>query len=1380
MAFLARFPYFRGDRFSILGIVICLLKKTVFLLLSVTAFCLASQVVEDSRSRFVLDDEVYESAVYGCESGKGALFLPENAAVSEDGSAYRVYHVALPSNAKPSVSIGKVKLVQLGARHCKGDSLKIRPLSVGAPYMRDGLWIAEIAVPLYEKRGKSIALRKSFQLSVEFAGGASSGVYPGKRAVSRVINPKAAARFGVDRGKARKALRRSAQGELDNVEFLATFNVGDRNVASFSEDGLYAIEYKTIRNALLPYNRQGDVDGIKIDQICLYGANPDTLSERVPGSDLLTPNQLFEIPIEIRDHSLPGVFDQGDSIVFVGYGTSIWKRLDREDSSYTNGAMDYFHSYSPYSFYQSFVFGYKKNGSGKRVSSLASPAGSGSSVKFLRYARAEKELLLRDSYYGKDLEWDGETGKEWFWSWHCRFDTTRISNSEMYFPQTTDLPGFVDGGVGYAAVSYFPYRSVHESSAERSNDQPSNTSLSRESYEVRMKKINFALDVNGETFTKRTLIPGGNFRIDGVKLKAKGNAYELTMLPNDVQYDRFDGYTIAYEWNPVADSAEWVLPGAASGVIRIPVSGGGDMRIMKFRDYEPLGLLKIENGVAKDSIAAGEDVRYLLYRNGVYRKDVSVSGIPVHVTGALKNLAAINNKTEYLIIAPTEFGTAAYELAQFRSSDSSIVSFQTTLVLVEDIYRYYKGGSLSPVAIRNYIAYARNICPNLKHVLLVGYGHFDYRGFNSRFPKNFIPPFEKEAASTDDFYGVLDSGHIAIYGSDDVDLAVGRLTVVDETELRNYLDKARDYEKVGQYDHSSWRSTLISAADDAKNGNVPDKTVHTSIHEKVAALIDSVSRVKKYRWNQKKIYLLNYKEDAAGQKKDAAQHMVDALNQGALMTNYFGHASVTDWASEGLLKTSYVTRLFNKKRYTILNSFSCSTSRFDNGKTASLTHSFVVSPEVGGIASIGATRETFAQQNQDFARGFIMSALFDSSVTIGEAFLKAKNQAGLSLDNKYRYNTGHYVLFGEPVIMMPYSQGSITLDNEIDTLKALDKVKLSGSVKGIDNGKIHLSLREGRYNKKMYIGFESDTVPSVKDTLNVPFDGALIYSEEVDVTGGRFNVEFVTPRKLAFGDTSVEFQAWAYSNKLRPISRHWKGNIAISGMSSYADSIHDETPPTIHIQSCFNGGKASDFADEQVVKLQSPACLQVVFEDSTALDYREQADEGVSFEIEGWQTPFHPYPYLEQTSRRAVVRMNFAQELYPAGRYVFKAVAYDVLGNRGEKSVTVDITEDMESGLADVFNVPNPMGKKGTTFYFKNFAVNRVSKVNIFIYNQNGKLVKVIKNAISGQTTWDGRDNHGRLLANGLYHYVVKSEVERSDDFAGKTWKKKQKLLISR
>jgi hypothetical protein len=335
-------------------------------------------------------------------------------------------------------------------------------------------------------------------------------------------------------------------------------------------------------------------------------------------------------------------------------------------------------------------------------------------------------------------------------------------------------------------------------------------------------------------------------------------------------------------------------------------------------------------------------------------------------------------------------------------------------------------------------------------------------------------------------------------------------------------------------------------------------------------------------------------------------------------------------------------------------------------------------------------------------------------------------------------------------------------------------VKLSGSVEGLDNGYVDLILREGRTNKRMSLEVNDDSV-------NVFYDGGLVYSEKVPVKGGRFATDFVTPRKISIGDTTAEFSAWAYSPNESAVGRSWLRNLVISGISDYADSLNDTLPPSIQIQSCYGGGVATDFADGETVKLQAPACLQVIVEDSTALDFREQADEGISFEVVGVQEPFHPWPYLEQTSKRAKVRMNFSAEQYPAGKYEFKVFAKDVLDNIAVKSLNLEITDDMESGLADVFNVPNPMGKKGTTFYFKNLTPdNRTSKVDIFIYNQNGKLVRVLKDAVSGVTHWNGHDNHGRLLANGLYHYVVRSTVSATEDFGKKTWTKKQKLLISR
>ena len=530
-----------------------------------------------------------------------------------------------------------------------------------------------------------------------------------------------------------------------------------------------------------------------------------------------------------------------------------------------------------------------------------------------------------------------------------------------------------------------------------------------------------------------------------------------------------------------------------------------------------------------------------------------------------------------------------------------------------------------------------------------------------------------------------------------------------------------------------------------------------------------------FRWVQKKVYLLDYEEDAAGQKKTATEDFLNILNQGALMTVYFGHGSRTDWAAEGLLKPSYISRLSNKGRYTLLNSFSCTVGRFDEGNGRSLSEEFVVAASAGSIASVGAARETFSSYNEEFGRNYMFSLLRNDGISIGDAFKYAKNRNSASF-SRQRFNNEHYVLIGEPVTRILKAGLKVTLDQKLDTLKALDKVKLSGSVSGLDNGTIELSLRESRNSKRLYLG-----LPDLDDdTLDVMYDGTLIYSEKVPVVGGRYETEFVTPRKISFGDTAVEFNAWAYSNEERDIGRFRVGGIGIYGFSAYADSIHDTQPPTIKIQNCFSNGTEASFADEETVKLQAPACLQVVVEDSTALDFREQADEGITIEVEGIENPYHPYPYLEQSSKKAVLRKSFTLESFPEGHYVFRVRALDVLGNAATKAVNLEITEDMKSGLVDVFNVPNPVGKKGTTFYFKNLAVDRASQVNIFIYNQHGRLVKVIKDAVSGVTHWDGKDNHGRKLANGLYHYVVRSEVSATDNFKAKTWTKKQKLLISR
>jgi hypothetical protein len=1368
-------------------------KFQILLVACATVSSLASSVIEDSKKHFVLDDEVMDSSKESCEDGSGMRFSPENA-FYRDSVPFRHYRVALPSSEKPSVSVTNNKTIPLNAAPCKSTPVKAQSVSVSTPYMKDGLWVVDVLVPLYVKQGSSIALRKGFRLNVDFATASASGRNPGARALMHVVNKKSAASFGT--AGVRNALRREASSEIDGVVQLAELVVGDKNMATFSEDGVYAVGFNAIRSALSKINRQDLLYGIPIEKLCIFGASPDTLPDMGPGTKLRNPDQLFELPIKVVDRNSNGLFDDvnsssGDSIYFVGYGNAFWKRIDSEPEGTSRTGMGYFHSYSPYSYYQHFILGYKEVGSGLRIKTLEPPKSTPKNIEWLRYVRAEKDVYLRDTYYGMAQDWERTTGKEWFWEWHARNEETVIPSGKLGQASTIDLPGLVEGGTGYVSVSFFPYRSI--SGVESSiSDYQSASLFSTDVYENRMKFIHFSFDVNGETISRKkgqedfwydgSLLPGGNFAMKFSSLKKTGNKYELTMLPNDKQYDRFDGYSVAYQWDPSTvsiDSSEWLLPGFATGVIRIPVGEGDQLSLMKFKNLEPVGLLKIDNGFAVDSIGFDDDVRYLLYRNDNRRKGMlSINAIVPPSENVVRNLANISSKTEYLIIAPDEFLAPAESLAVFRSSDKAASPLVTAVVSAENIYRHYTGGSASPIAIRNYIAYARSVCPDLRFVLLAGSGHYDYRGIDGHAP-SYIPPFEKESSVTEDFFGTLDSGEVVRSGkSYDVDLAVGRLPVSSEREFFDYIVKAKDYDQIGTFDHGEWKSTLLLAADDARNGTEVDHAKHTKDQEELASLIDSVSNKLGFRMNLKKVYLLDYEYDAAGQKQDATNDFLNIMSKGALMTMYFGHGSKVAWASEGLLKPAYLSKLSNEKAYTVLNSFSCTVGRFDEGDTRSMSEAFVVEPKVGAIAAIGAARETFETSNVVFAKNFISRAVLENGIYLGEAYMLAKDNVfkESTKQSDHVYNSEHYVFMGEPVIRMPYANLKISLDNPVDSIKALDKMKLSGKVFGMSSGSIALTLREGRFNKRLAMQ------NSEGDTINVKYDGPLIYSEVVPVVGGRFETEFVTPKKLNIGDSLAELRAWAYSSKDVAVGRYLDTNIVISGVSDYADSLNDKTPPVITIQSC-NSGTASSFADGQQVKLWTPACLQVIVEDETALDYREQADEGISFEMVGLENPYHPAPFLEQSSKRAVARKSLTTESYPPGDYVFKVRALDVLGNAATKTVKVQITESMQTGLSDVFNIPNPMGKKGTTFYFKDLAAGSGSNVTIFIYNQHGRLVKVIKDAKSGVTHWDGKDNYGRLLANGLYHYVVRSKAKVSvsdSKTKNKTWTKKQKLLISR
>jgi len=118
-----------------------------------------------------------------------------------------------------------------------------------------------------------------------------------------------------------------------------------------------------------------------------------------------------------------------------------------------------------------------------------------------------------------------------------------------------------------------------------------------------------------------------------------------------------------------------------------------------------------------------------------------------------------------------------------------------------------------------------------------------------------------------------------------------------------------------------------------------------------------------------------------------------------------------------------------------------------------------------------------------------------------------------------------------------------------------------------------------------------------------------------------------------------------------------------------------------------------------------------------------------------------------------------AQDPLPDGTYEVTLDVKDKAGNAAEQART-SFTVQTELAIAQVLNYPNPCSS-GTTFTYN---LSQEAQVRIEIYTLAGELIKVIGPA-SGQVGyneqyWDGTDDHGFPLDNGVYIYRIVAEAD--------------------
>ena len=109
-------------------------------------------------------------------------------------------------------------------------------------------------------------------------------------------------------------------------------------------------------------------------------------------------------------------------------------------------------------------------------------------------------------------------------------------------------------------------------------------------------------------------------------------------------------------------------------------------------------------------------------------------------------------------------------------------------------------------------------------------------------------------------------------------------------------------------------------------------------------------------------------------------------------------------------------------------------------------------------------------------------------------------------------------------------------------------------------------------------------------------------------------------------------------------------------------------------------------------------------------------------------------------------------------------------------TLNVDVTVSGELSIKELYNYPNPMSNR-TSFIFNLAGSNQPSFCKIKIYTVTGRLIKLLDIPVTigyNRFLWDGRDEDGDYVANGVYLYklVIDDKIRKETSI--------QKLVVLR
>ena len=380
---------------------------------------------------------------------------------------------------------------------------------------------------------------------------------------------------------------------------------------------------------------------------------------------------------------------------------------------------------------------------------------------------------------------------------------------------------------------------------------------------------------------------------------------------------------------------------------------------------------------------------------------------------------------QVLYIGPSQFHPGLAPLVSWRRSQG----YSVAVVDVQAIYDAWSYGQVSPEAIRSFLRHAAATwsTPPIA-VTLVGDGTSDPHNYLGRNNTNFVPPY---LANVDPWLKetACETCFVQLDGDDPLDdplpdLFVGRFPVKSTQELDVVVAKLLAYEQSPLA--PGWQSRAVYVTD---NYHAPDGTVDgagdfPASAEASIALLPNGMEIERVYYDP---YPPSYQR-APWREPDAEkahEKTVAALDRGAGLATYIGHAHFWQWASTDLeADPPYLLGLFdvdtltNGSKLPIVTELTCLTGMFQQPAYSGTTlDERLFLQEGGGAAAVwGPTGLGVAYGHDTLQAGFYKALWADDPVSKPLGQLTQAGYLEVFADGLCcQENLRTYALFGDPL-----------------------------------------------------------------------------------------------------------------------------------------------------------------------------------------------------------------------------------------------------------------------------------------------------------------------------------------------------------------------------